>query len=275
MLGAADSVLVVLHHHNGIALAFQFAERVEQHAVVARVQTDGGFIEDVTHAAQIGAELRGEPDALRFAAAQGRRGPVQGQIGQAHIGEEPQAGLQLGQNVTRDLGVAALEFEAVEQGAAGLHRQTGEIGDGPVAEPNRQCLGIEAPAITAGAQWRFALPPIRPPDFLATLLLVEAGELEAGAIAGLAPAVLGVVGEQARVQLLETASATGTGAVGGKGGFTAGRDDRNHTVAERQRAVQQIAQGGFVFRRHGDAADRQFDVVFPVAVQARPGFGRQ
>ena len=47
-------------------------QRIEQHPVVARMQADGRLIKDVTDAAQVRAELRRQPDALRFAAGQRR-----------------------------------------------------------------------------------------------------------------------------------------------------------------------------------------------------------
>src|SRR5690606_5513552 len=40
VLGAADGVLVVLDHDDGVALALEFREGVQQHAVVARMQPD-------------------------------------------------------------------------------------------------------------------------------------------------------------------------------------------------------------------------------------------
>ena len=52
----------------------QAFERVEQLAVVALVQTDARLVEDVKHAHQRRADLRGETDALIFAAGKRRRG---------------------------------------------------------------------------------------------------------------------------------------------------------------------------------------------------------
>ena len=49
----------------------------EQRCVVARMQADGRLVEHVEHAAQVGAELRGEPDALGFAAAERVGGAVE------------------------------------------------------------------------------------------------------------------------------------------------------------------------------------------------------
>ena len=70
VIGAANGLLVMLDHHQGIALAAQALEGIEKRYIVARVQSDRGLIEHIAHALQIGAELRREPDALRLAAGQ-------------------------------------------------------------------------------------------------------------------------------------------------------------------------------------------------------------
>ena len=49
-------------------------------------KTDGRFVENVADAAQVGAELRGQPDALGFAAGERVGAAVEGQIGQADFG---------------------------------------------------------------------------------------------------------------------------------------------------------------------------------------------
>lgn len=64
VFGAADGVLVVFDHHDGVAFALQSAQRVEQHFVVSRVQADGGFVEDIAYAAQVRAQLRSEADNI-------------------------------------------------------------------------------------------------------------------------------------------------------------------------------------------------------------------
>ena len=69
-----------------LPLRFERLERVEQLFVVARVQADGRLIEHVEHAAQIRAELRREPDALAFAAAQRLRRAAQARGNRARPG---------------------------------------------------------------------------------------------------------------------------------------------------------------------------------------------
>ena len=77
MMRAADGFLVVLYDDQRVAFRFEFFQHLEQDAVVARVQADGGFIENVGDTAQIGAQLRGQADALRLAAGERRRRAVE------------------------------------------------------------------------------------------------------------------------------------------------------------------------------------------------------
>ena len=60
VLRAADGVLVVLHHHQRVALGAELLQHVEQDLVVAVVQADGRLVEDVAHAAQIACPI-GQP----------------------------------------------------------------------------------------------------------------------------------------------------------------------------------------------------------------------
>jgi hypothetical protein len=54
------------------------------------VQADGGLVEHVEHAGQAGADLRGEPDALAFAARQRAGIARQREVVEADIVEELQ-----------------------------------------------------------------------------------------------------------------------------------------------------------------------------------------
>ncbi len=65
VVGGQDRVLVVLDDDHGVAEVAQVPQRGEQAVVVALVQADGRLVEHVEHAGQAGADLRGEPDALR------------------------------------------------------------------------------------------------------------------------------------------------------------------------------------------------------------------
>ena len=71
-----------------LPLSPSLRQRVEQDAVVARVQADRRLVEHVAHALQVAAELRRQADALRLAARQRGRGAVERQVAEAHLLEE-------------------------------------------------------------------------------------------------------------------------------------------------------------------------------------------
>ena len=79
---------VVLDHQHGVAEIAQLGERVEQLAVVALVQADRWLVQDIHHADQPGADLRGQPDALGLATRKRRRRAIERQVVQAHVEQE-------------------------------------------------------------------------------------------------------------------------------------------------------------------------------------------
>ena len=91
VVGLADRVLVVLDDDHGVAEVAQVLERVEQAGVVALVQADRGLVEDVEHAGQPRADLRGEADALALAAGERAGGAGEGEVVEADIDQEFQA----------------------------------------------------------------------------------------------------------------------------------------------------------------------------------------
>ena len=53
VVSLADGLFIVLHHYNAIALVLQTVQGAQQLRIVARVQTNGGLVEDVTYTAQV------------------------------------------------------------------------------------------------------------------------------------------------------------------------------------------------------------------------------
>ena len=58
----------MLDHEQGVSASLQGAQHLEQDPVVARMQADGGFVQDVADALQRRSQLGGEADPLGFAA---------------------------------------------------------------------------------------------------------------------------------------------------------------------------------------------------------------
>src|SRR5258706_6617315 len=93
------------------------------------MQPDGRLIEDVADAAQVRAELRREANALRLATRERRRRAVERQIAESHLAQEAQARAELGDQIARDVALAARELELRQALLQHRHRQAAEGGE--------------------------------------------------------------------------------------------------------------------------------------------------
>ena len=114
----------MLDDEDGVALVAEALQEAVHLLHVVRVEADRRLVEDVGHIGQGRAEVADHLRALRLAARQGRRLPVQAQVAEAdvdHRVEQVQQGLE-------DRAEAGVLDAAQEVGqVADLHR--GEIGD--------------------------------------------------------------------------------------------------------------------------------------------------
>src|SRR5713226_8659908 len=82
-IGAANGVFIVFDDEHGVAEIAKLLEGAEQASVVAGVQADGRLVENVQDAAEARADLRGETDALGFAAGERGGGTAEAEIAEA------------------------------------------------------------------------------------------------------------------------------------------------------------------------------------------------
>ena len=151
VIGVANRVFVVLDDQQRVARSGQRIERVEQHGVVARMQSDRRFIEDVAHALQVRAELRREPDTLRLATRQAwaRRGRARDNPSPRAAGipggcESPRA------HRARSRGRARRGAAACRTCGKHIDAERGQLADRAAAEPQVQRDGIEPRAVAGG-----------------------------------------------------------------------------------------------------------------------------
>jgi hypothetical protein len=112
-------------------------EHADQGGYVERVQAGGRFVEDVQHAALAAAQPGGDPQPLRLAAGQGRRGLAEPQVAQPDLVDGPQR--------RRDRG-------PVGEPVQGLgHGQAKDVGDRHAVDPDRQRVVVEAGAVAGRA----------------------------------------------------------------------------------------------------------------------------
>ena len=139
VVGGADRLLVVLDHQHGVAEIAQPAQRVEQAAVVALVQADRRLVEDVEHADQARADLGRQANALAFPARQRAGGPIQRQVVEADVHQEPEPLADLLEDPPRDRRLALAERQRREERRGVLDGEAHDVGDGAAAdlEPER------------------------------------------------------------------------------------------------------------------------------------------
>ena len=80
MVSAADGVFIVLYDNNRVAKIPQARQGVEQSFIIALVQADARFIENVHHTDQTGTNLTGQSDALSFTARECVGAAIQRQV---------------------------------------------------------------------------------------------------------------------------------------------------------------------------------------------------
>jgi hypothetical protein len=130
-VGGSDRGLVVLHHYQRVAEVPEPHQRLEEPPVVSLVEPDRRLVEDVQHPHEPRPDLGGQPDPLGLPARQGRRGPVQRQVVQADVHEEPQPSPDLLEEPLGDeaLAVGQLPGKLAEEVERRTYGHRGELGD--------------------------------------------------------------------------------------------------------------------------------------------------
>ncbi len=75
----------MLHHDHRVAQIAELSESGKEPRVVALVESDGRLVQDVQHAHEARAYLRGEPDALRLAARERLRRSAEREVVEPHV----------------------------------------------------------------------------------------------------------------------------------------------------------------------------------------------
>ena len=211
--GGADGVFIVFDEEEGVALFSECVKGAEEGSVVAGMKANGGFVEDVEDALEVGAKLRGEADALGLAAGKSGGGAVELEVAESNLVEEVEALHDLGENVAADLEIAPGEFEGLGFLERVLDGECGEVGEGQLAFEKDVAGGFaETGAVAIGADFgvggigfgaAFFLVDFSLGFGVESLAVVSAGDDMAVSPAGFTPASWGVEREVAGVEFVE------------------------------------------------------------------------
>src|ERR1035437_8957599 len=147
----ANRVLVVLDDDDGVAQISQTFEGIEQSMIVALMQSDARFIEDVKHADEPRPDLRGQPNPLCLAAGERVALPVHREVRQANIFEEGQPGANLLDDLTGNMLFKFGEFQRSEEGERFLDAHARYVDNRLVADGNSQAFRTQARAFAVRA----------------------------------------------------------------------------------------------------------------------------
>src|SRR5262249_17506644 len=125
----------------------------EEPIVVARMEADARFVEDVENADETRADLAGETDALGLAAGESRGGAIEREIVEPDVEEEADAGLDLLEHLDGDrhLHRGELRFERLEPGGEIAERHREELDERLAGDADGPGLRVETMAAAGGA----------------------------------------------------------------------------------------------------------------------------
>ena len=129
-------------------------ERRDQLRVVLLVEADRRLVEDVQDAHQARPDLRREPDALRLAAGQRRRRPIDGQVVEPDVDQEAEArriSLSTWRAIVRSRSVSRFGSSADPPERVG-HRQRRRLGDVAPVDRHAERLRLEPAPAAGGAR---------------------------------------------------------------------------------------------------------------------------
>ena len=128
-VGDADHVSVVLDDEDGVALIAKLPQDRDQPLVVARVEADRRLVEHVERVDERGPERRRQVDALRFAARERRRQPIERQVVEPDVAQEPQPLADLLHHLVGDGRVLLRQRQVGEEPVRVAHRERADLID--------------------------------------------------------------------------------------------------------------------------------------------------
>ena len=138
VIGALDGFGIVFHHQHRVSHVAKGRQRIQQAVVIPRMQPDGRLVQNVQHAAELRANLRGQPDPLRFATRQRGRRTVQTQVVQADRLEELQPAPNLIHHSLGNRQIARRKLPGPRRQQGPRNRHSREIRDGQAFHAHRE-----------------------------------------------------------------------------------------------------------------------------------------
>ena len=126
----ANRIRIVFYDEHRVAEIAQAFQCREQTIIITLMQTDARFIQHIKHADERRADLRGQPDALRLAAAQRAALAIQREVAEADVPQEAEAGADFLDDFIRDFLLKLRQLERGKEFIRLFHGQAADVHDG-------------------------------------------------------------------------------------------------------------------------------------------------
>ena len=131
MVCREDRLLVMLDDDDGVPQIAEPPERVKQAVVIALVEADARFVENVEDTGKPRADLGGQTDPLGLSTRECAAFTAERQVTESHLDKESESGRDLADQVTGDLSISLREVESVDDGPCLRRRESTEGDDVP------------------------------------------------------------------------------------------------------------------------------------------------
>ncbi len=156
VVGGPHRIFVVLDDNKRVADVAKVFEDLYQPRIVARMQADAWFVENIKRADEQGAEVRRKLNPLRLAAGKGRGETVEGQIFEPDLDKEFQPPSNLEQYLFGDLFSLIAQFKVLKKFVRVCDRHRDDLGQRAAADlyiagllPQPSAVAIRAGRVSA------------------------------------------------------------------------------------------------------------------------------
>ena len=129
VIRCTNRVLIMFNDKDGVANVGEVSERIDQSIIVALMQTDGGFVEDVTASNETRSDLRCQTNALTFTAGERSGRAIEVEVTQPDGHHEPESCLNFLEDRSSNLFLLVIEDEIFKELSCMLDGHLGDILD--------------------------------------------------------------------------------------------------------------------------------------------------
>src|SRR5688572_11815059 len=85
VIGSQHNILIMFYHQNTITNITEISQCIDEPVIIPLMQTNRGFIQNISNPLQLRTDLCGQPDPLRLTTTKRFGTPIKSQVSQSNI----------------------------------------------------------------------------------------------------------------------------------------------------------------------------------------------